>query len=74
MDKLIKLGVESRKHDTKITQIESQCYSGDISSDEAIGLVEKELVRYNIAWGKIMKEVSEEQFMLEQTMHGTSIN
>lgn len=74
MDKLIKLGVEARLHDTKIQEIETKRYNLDISEDEAFELVEKELVRYNVAWGKIMKELSEEQFMLEQTMHGTSIN
>ena len=74
MDKLIKIGVEARRHDTKIQEIETKRYNLDISEDEAFDLLEKELVRYNVAWGKIMKEVSEEQFMLEQTMHGTSIN
>lgn len=63
MDKIIQLGIEARRHDTKISQIELKAYSGEITSDEAIDLVEKELVRYNLVWGKIMKEY---QFMLEQ--------
>ena len=66
MDKLIQLGVEARIHDSKIAQIESRAYSGEITSDQAIDLVEQELVRYNLAWSKVMRSVSEEQFMKEQ--------
>lgn len=60
MDKLIQLGVEARRHDTKISQIELKAYSGEISPDQAIDLVEKELVRYNLVWGKIMKKCTHE--------------
>lgn len=71
MDKIIKLGVEARIHDTKIAQIESRSYSGEITSDESIGLVEQELVRYNLAWGKIMRE---EQFMKDRAFEALNIN
>lgn len=71
MDKLIQLGIEARKNDTRIAQIETKCYSGEISSDEALDLVEKEIVRFNIAWGKIMKE---NQFMLDKQLEALNIN
>lgn len=70
MEKLIKLGVEARLHDTKIAQIETKCYSGEITSDKAIDLVEKELVRYNLAWSKVMKD----QFMQDRTFESLNIN
>ena len=44
MDKLIKLGVEARRHDTKISQIENQAYSLEISESEAFVQKEGELI------------------------------
>jgi hypothetical protein len=54
MDKLIKLGVEARRHDTKISQIETKVYSLEISESDAFEQIEVELIRYNLAWAKIM--------------------
>jgi hypothetical protein len=71
MEKLIKLGVEARRHDTKISQIETKAYNLEISESDAFEQIEVELIRYNLAWGKIMKE---DQFMKEQTMHALNIN
>lgn len=53
MDKLIKLGVEARLHDTKIQEIETMCYSGAISEGKALDLVVQENTRYN----RIAKEI-----------------
>lgn len=60
MEKLIKLGVEARLHDTRISYIEELSYSGQISADESFERIEKELIRYNLAWAKIMNETKEE--------------
>lgn len=71
MNKLIQLGVAARLHDIRISYIEELSYSGQISSDEAFERIEKELIRYNLAWGKIMKE---EQFMQDRTFEALNIN
>lgn len=55
MDKLIKLGVEAKLHDTKVQEIETAGYSLDISESKAFELMEEEQVRHNVAWAKIMK-------------------
>jgi hypothetical protein len=71
MDKLIKLGVEARLHDTKISQIETKAYNLEISESEAFEQIEVELIRYNLAWGKIMRE---EQFMKDREFEALNIN
>ena len=71
MDKLIKLGVEARRHDKKVSQIETKAYSLQISESDAFEQIEVELIRYNLAWGKIMKE---EQFMKDQALNALNIN
>ncbi len=71
MDKLIKLGVETNRHNTKITQIEQKAYRFEISESEAFEQIEVELIRYNLAWGKIMKE---DQFMQDRTFEALNIN
>lgn len=45
MKTLIKLATEFRKSDTRISQIERRCYNGDITSEEACELVERETKR-----------------------------
>lgn len=71
MDKIIQLGIEARRHDSKIAQIESQRYAFNITDEEAFELIEVELVRYNLAWRKVMKE---EQFMKDQALNALNIN
>ena len=45
MNKLIKLAVAFKKSDIRVHQIETQCYAGEITSDQAIELIEKETER-----------------------------
>ena len=71
MDKLIKLGVEARRHDHNIDQIENKAYSLLITEEKAFELIEQELVRYNLAWGKIMRE---EKFMKDRAFEALNIN
>jgi len=76
MDKLIKLGVEAKKNDTIIQNIETLCYGGYIDSGKALDLVVQQTQRFTKACREIINEgkISKKQFMLEQEMHGTNIN
>lgn len=77
MDKLIQFAVEIRLNDTKISQIEKRCYNGEITSGEALDLVIEQCKESDKRIKAILNEpvkVSKKQFMLEQTMHGMSIN
>ena len=71
MDKIIQLGMETRKHDTRISQIETQLYRLEISESEAFEMIETEIIRYNIAFSNILKE---NQFMLDRQLEALNIN
>lgn len=68
MDKLIQLGIQARLHDIKIQNIETLCYSGEISEGKALDLVIQENVRYSRIAKKILDsgKISKKQFMKEQ--------
>lgn len=77
MDKLIKLGVEERKNDTIIQNIETLCYGGYIDSGKALDLVVQQTQRFTKACKEIINEpvkVSKNQFMLDRTLEALNIN
>lgn len=77
MDKLIQLAVEARLNDTRITQIEQRCYSGEISSDLAFELVCTQIDKFNQKLKEILNEpvkVDKNQFMLDRQLEALNIN
>lgn len=76
MDKLIKLGVEARKNDTIIQNIETLCYGGYIDSGKALDLVVQQTQRFTKACKEIINEgkISKEQFMKDRAFEALNIN
>ena len=76
MDKLIKLGVEARKNDTIIQNIETLCYRGYIDSGKALDLVVQQTQRFTKACKEIINEgkISKEQFMKDRAFEALNIN
>jgi hypothetical protein len=66
-----------RINDTRIGQIEKQCYNGDISSEKALELVVEEIKRSNKALKKILNEsvkVSNKQFLQDRLLEAQNYN
>lgn len=80
MDKLIKLAVEIRLNDTKISQIERQCYNGEISSEKAFDLVIEACKQSDKKIKAILNEPVkvgksfDEQFMDDRQVEALNIN